>query len=215
MKQFLTICLIVAAKVTLAVGGIWVLELEFTYQNHAQTGYIQAGVWADNWVDRYDDDTGFTKAFHNHYHAKDTLTIFKHIIDREALSTAASFTIHPFFLVDSAVLHLTVEDLLHVKLRKVWKKMDYHIVALTPLTNADTSWISGKKTTSYPLGQEVGCRLEVHHFSDQNVPSKLLGDFVELYKRKSDLNKIEQQRYLKLLDDLKSKKVVVVELCGC
>ena len=210
-----TIVLLLWSLSSTAMGGIWLLEINYQLNGLSKTGFVRADYWADDFDQYIGRDSLFELAFEEHFGSIDQIDIYDELLDREKIASIASFPMHPFQILEESKRTVSRQDLKHLSLIKVWKKNDYWIDVLTPITELDITWISGKTTIEHPIGNDVGCRLEVHNFGSKQDHKKLLNDFVNLYSiKENDPNSYDKKGSL-LLQRLKKKKIVIVELCGC
>lgn len=216
MKKILTIlALLLLSSYTFAIGGVWVLEIEYSVNGKGQIGYIVDEDWTEGFETFIGKDSLFNIKFRRKFENSDSLKVYEKIIDQEKLSEIADFPMHPFFLVEKSKKYVLLDEIERVSLIKVWKKIDYTVNVLTKITIADTSWIKENNSKEYPIGDDVGCRLEVYNFGDGKSYKLLLSEFSNLYLKKEKLTLEERKRYNELLKKLKEFKVIVVELCGC
>lgn len=199
-----------------AMGGIWVLEVRYEWKGVTQTGFIQASSWAEEFDTLIGLDSLFDQKLRHVYTGWDSIIIYDQIENRERIAKHATFPIHSFMLDQSSGHEYPIKDISELSLIKVWRRIEYVINVLTPINDSDTTWISGPSTIEYPIGEEIGCRLEVHVYSHSKEHAPLVLEFASLYSVDPSLLtlKMEEDK-LRLLEKLKAKHVVVVELCGC
>lgn len=191
------------------------MELEYSLHGKRQIGYIVDEEWTEGFETFIGKDSLFNIEFRRKFKNSDSLKVYEKIIDQEKLSEIASFPMHPFFLVEESLKYVLLEEIERVSFIKLWRKVDYYINLLTKITLSDSIWIKEYNSKEYPIGDDIGCRLEAYNFGDGEPYKLLLSEFGNLYLKKEKLTHEEQKRYNELLKKLKDYKVVVVELCGC
>lgn len=196
-----------------AIGGVWVLELSYSKDGKTVTGYFRADYGADHYTPSGWDT--LHSEFMEKFGDADSVFLYSRIEDRELLAAAASFPMHPFEMVNGSRYTVALDDLKDLRLEKVWKRIDYMVNVLTPLEMSDTAWIGLKDTVEFPIGDDVGCRLEVHRLVPVTGYQSLIRELVELYQAKEPLSPADTRRFEFVLQELKAKRIVVVELCGC
>lgn len=216
MRHLFAILLLIGSLHAFALGGVWVLEIQYELNGESRHGFVLADYWADDYERFISAGTAFTPEFQNAFMGYDSIAIYDQIIDREVIARTAVFPIHSFELVQESQKLYSPSDIQQVELIKIWRRNDYVINVLTNISLADTAWIGGAADVVYPIGQDVGCRLEVYHFSEKSESTTLLQEFATLYKLESDSLTLKQrERKTQLLEKLKQLQVVIVELCGC
>lgn len=191
------------------------LEITYKLKGQLQRAYIDASYNTDDFSESRADQQKFEAAFRERYGAKDSITVFEKIIDHERIAEVASFPVHSFHLVESSAKQVSLSEISEIELVKIWRKDEYWIDVLTKLVDADTSWIGSKANVEYPIGNEVGCRLEVHNFGPVSNYKNLIDEFIGLYQPEKPRSHQNLGRFHQLLAELKEQKIVVVELCGC
>ncbi|MBK9286083.1 MAG: hypothetical protein IPM51_17445 [Sphingobacteriaceae bacterium] len=198
-----------------AAAGIWLLEIKYTQNGKSQKAFVVNAQTTEDYSNYIGNDSLFETAFRKNFGQTDSLAIYSQIIDHEKLAKAVSFPMHPFHLSEKHIRYIHLSQIKNISLKKIWVKNDYHIEVLSPLQYTDTLWLKKKGMIEYPIGDEVGCRLEVHKFSAKETYKAELKQFCDLYLRKEKLIDSEKKQYKRLLKKLKTKKIIVVELCGC
>ena len=199
-----------------SMGAVWVLELEYRENGgRLQTGYIDGSFHTGDFGPMADNPSHLLNELMTRYGKDDSLQIFTQIIDNEKLAEVASFPMHSFKLVESSRVVYSVNSLADLSLKKIWSKDEYWIEVLTRLELKDSIWIRNKGIVDFPLGQEVGCRIEVHNLGEREIEERLLTEFIKLYKMDTPRSHQNQGRYHTILAELKENKIVLVELCGC
>lgn len=199
------------------MGGVWVLEIDYQYNDHRAHGFVRADSWAMDLDQLVRKDADFQQAFYENYRTSGPLMVYEHIIDREDLALAATFPMHAFRLVEESATGILIENMSGLSLRKVWVRDNYLIEVETALDDGDIDWIGGKAKLSYPLGDEMGCRLEVYNFGTEEVDDVTMEALIEAYHAQSNEKGgfLTVTTYSQILAQLKQQKIVVVELCGC
>lgn len=214
-RLFNIILLIVISHCAFPMGAVWVLEIKFKMDGQLQHAYFDASFNTDDFIESRSHQKLFEAAFRERYGAKDSITVFEKIIDHERIAEVASFPMLSFHLVESSAKQVSLSEISEIELVKIWRKDEYWIDVLTKLVDADTSWIGSKANVEYPIGNEVGCRLEVHKFGPASNYKNLIDEFIGLYQLEKPRSHQNQGRFHQLLAELKEQKIVVVELCGC
>lgn len=212
-KLFLTTLVFWGSTFTFAIGGIWVLEVKYQLSNCSRTTYVLADYWADDFDKFKGKDAQFEAALEKQF-GDQPITVFDNLVDQENIANAATFPMHPFIRGHSSERVLHLNHIQGISLVKVWEKVDYMIEVQTGITEADIPWISKKAALTHPVGEDVGCRLEVHSYCEQDN-SGLLEQFVWLYENKEEAPERYANESPCLLQRLKYRGVVIVELCGC
>jgi pyruvoyl-dependent arginine decarboxylase (PvlArgDC) len=216
MKNSLVIIILLfISNMPVAMGGVWVLEIEYQTGNKKVTGFILADYWADDFDKFVGHNASFQIEFKKRFEERKFITIFKEIVDNEQLAKVATFPMHPFRLVQESSSEILVSDIKNVSLVKLWEKVAYTINVLSTVIQSDVGWISASTTITYPVGNEVGCRLEVHNYTKNSDHRPLVKEFAKLYLKKNTLSEQQKNRYAHLLQKLREKRVIIVELCGC
>ena len=199
-------------------GGIWVAEISYDHEGHRHTGYVLADIWVENDPDLLVNDSLFDAKIRHLHTSSDTLMIYRHLTDREQLAGKALFPMHPFLLNRDSVSFLCISDIGHMSLNRIWKRNDYDIRVLSEISLSDSSWVSDKELLEpiiYPVGEEVGCRLEVYDFNPSFDPSHEMNEITRLYNQGYPVTGVEEIRLQEIIHMLKEKRIIVVELCGC
>lgn len=217
MRSYLVLTLLLFPLISSAMGGVWVLEIDYELNGRRAHGFIRADYWANDFQDLVRKDAAFQKSFHQYYGETGAVMVYERMDDREEIALKATFPMHPFVLDEGSKFGIMIEDMSNISLRKVWVKDDYLIEVLTALVPADTTWIGGDAEITYPLGEDVGCRLEVYNFGESPVDALTLEAMIQAYQEPGpeDQNLIGVSSLGLLLTRLQKQKVVVVELCGC
>lgn len=67
-------------------------------------------------------------------------------------------------------------------------------------------WLSKTGEVNYPIGQEVGCRIELHNLGKTKVAAILLKEFLAIYGLEKPRSHQNQGRYHQILALLKNEK---------
>lgn len=198
---------------TFAMGGEWYAEINYKYEGVKQHGYIRVDFWADAFIE---NDSGFVETFHEYFDDQFTIPVYQKIVDRSTIADTVKFPMHPFELNAQNYKSQNTGLMKNIELVKVWKRIAYYINVISPIKQSDIPWMTGKPKVSYPVGDDVGCRIEAYIFNSPKGYDSLLDEFAKLYlKKEEDLNRGEKLRKTELIDLLYQKKIVLVELCGC
>jgi len=218
MKKLIVIIIIFFSGFNAAaIGGEYVLQIQYLLNGKQTSGFIYVDYW-DIEVDLEQTkltDKAFDSLFRKLFIDYEEVTVYSELIDHELLSETASFPMHPFEINNNSAQKIKVAKIKNVRFVRIWKRIAYGIDVLTKLQLKDTSWISGKSNTTYPVGQDVGCRLEVYNFGNQEIPEKLIKQLILEYSNMDGMDANQKQKNRTVLADLKKRKIVVVEMCGC
>jgi len=210
-----TLFLLLIGLNAFAGGGTWVLEIDYNLNGQPHHGYLVADAWANDYSKYINNQNGFKEAIGNKIKGTKEVIIYDQIVDNEQLSKKASITIPPFTLVRGSETKVMFNKIGDISLIKLWKKSDYVINVLTTLSQIDGNWLSKEAITTHPVGLDVGCRLEVHHFKTTRRGEKLVEEFVNLYKNKDQDKETYLEKSKLLLNMMKNKGIVIIESCGC
>lgn len=198
-----------------AMGGIWLLEINYLMDGESRTTFVLADFWANDFDQYVGNDSLFAIELQKQLGNSGPVIVFDEIIDQEEIASIAAFPMSPFHVVAGSKSTLRLEDISKPSLTRIWKKDDYVVNVLTALTLSDTTWISDSASKELPLGEEVGCRLEVYSFDASKDVHTLMQEFTGIYSKKESDRTLYDAKSRMILQNLKANKVVVVELCGC
>lgn len=199
-----------------SMGGECIMEIIFEYNGDRFHGYLPTEYWGQNLDSSYYGSDKFQAVFEKYYYSLDEITIYGEIKDQEILAKNASFSMHSYEILHGSAKTFNPKQMKDVILFDSWCRIAYGIEVLTPLVLADTSWISKEiYHKSYPIGNEIGCRLEVYHFTKNTDVQSQLNKLAELYEQSQGEGLPQTREVYAILKELKKKKVVVLELCGC
>lgn len=198
-----------AYTVNWSMGGEWYQKIYYQDGNSEKIGYLKCDYWINDFVPPKNKVT-FKQFYLNHADLEDdSITVYTDLIDQSHFSKAATFPIHPFEINPTHFVRFEINELEINNIGKLYVRDDYHIKMLTPLFDSDTTWIYDKPIKSLPLGDEVGCRLEIYEFTASPSNRSYIDRLVSLYLID------DKKRMEKLLQIMNSLHIIVVELCGC
>jgi hypothetical protein len=199
-------------------GGIWVAEVLYDHNGISQTGYIIADIWLEDDRDLLKNDSLFDAEFRSGYSPSDTVVIYHQLYNREQLAERALFPMHPFMLNKDSLALICLSEIRSISLTRVWKRNDYVVRVLSDISLSDTTWISDStllEPVRYPAGDDAGCRLEVYDFNPSFDPARDLNELSLLYSPDTTVSENGNEKFQRIIDRLRKKKIVVIELCGC
>ena len=227
MKKILVLISTIVPLFACADGRDWAIEITYHTSDGQHTGFLSSQYWVKDCEERFlpfdttlieaegvPARTAFEHEFFSRYGAQEAIYIYDRIIDRFAYSRNSKLPIPPWSFDETSGHAVELAAMHSIRLVRVLVKTDYFMDVHSPLEPADTTWIGGASKVYYPVGQEVGCRLEIYSFSDQPVEA-LIDEYGALYLRREKLSPFELKRYNSVLLQLKAARVIVIELCGC
>lgn len=219
MKTLLQIklALLLAMPLTsFSMGGQWLLKVQFSSSRNLTTAYIPADYYARDYPQSmYDNPVKFKREFLQRFGHENLVTMYADVKDHRELADAAPFPMYPWEYDYSSEFQIDPHTIEYIRLDEVWVRDDYHIVVMNTLTAADTLWFSDDYLESYPVGQEVGCRLMVCDFGKGTRAQELVRQLVATYDRDRGWLPGQMDQVQHIIAELTREKVIVVELCGC
>ena len=217
MKYLLYTFSILLQFSVLADSAEYMYEFTCEYDGVNHTFYLPVDAWGEADPTSFNENKdAFPEYFKNKYAEYEEITVFTKIIDRTDLAEKAAFPMQKYHVVESSMKKLDFEKIKHIKHTKTWIKSGYGIYQVTKIFPSDIDWIDECKN-QYNFGfDDVGCRLELFSAGelDENDPDvKMLYSLVE--NEGDYLTDQEMKAIKKYVINLKRKKVVVVQLCGC
>jgi len=214
MKKLILLLVLFPITLAQAYADIHALQVEFRENGVPTTVYFIVGYWGQEDLSNYiGNREEFRAAFFENHRTTDSIQCYTRIIDHQYIANAAKFPMHSFEIDDSSLRTVHPNQLNTMKLVHAWYANEYWINVLTPIMHSDADWIGGKAKTTYPVGNEVGCRLEVYHFTKTDS-EKWEKEMAALYLLETR-TKEQEKRFQMLFELLKRHRVVVVEMCGC
>jgi hypothetical protein len=191
-----------------------VYQINYTIDNQLKTGFIM-GAFQGHSTDSLflQSPIEFEKNIKSYDRYKNQIEIYAEIIDLTSIKNNAAFPIHKFKMGNEMVT-INTNKITHMKLTKIWIKSAYHIKVLSQVFYKDTTWYNDIHKLTYPIGDEVGCRLHVYQFDSSLNNKELIDEFTETYMNPTSSASYYNYRK-RLLQILYLNKVVIVELCGC
>ncbi len=206
MKLFSVIIALAFSNLSFSIGGIWLQEVFFLHNNSKYHGYVIC----DHWIQSHTAlKSSFLEVYKMHNAKVDSLTIYFDVTDWSNIKENATFPMHQFSVNQANFSRFSFDDIKLSATGKLLSNIDYHIEVLSPICEEDISWYDDKSEVYYPVGEEVGCRLEVYMFHESAHTSHLIQELGKLYLGE------EPDKLQLLTRSLYRRKVVVVELCGC
>ena len=192
-----------------------IYQIEFKCNGEYHQGYITGGYSSPSIDSTYlFDDEQFEKAIRSCNRFQLELEVYSVLKDWTVVKEKASFPMQPFEMGDKLMTY-PIKDVNNLHLVKIWKRSDYHIKVLSPINSTDSKWYGNSYQISKPIGDDVGCRLEVFSFENHPENKTLIKKFTELYLNPKENDAIYYNYRKRLLELLYLNKVVIVELCGC
>ncbi len=214
MKLTLILLFFIIPLLHFAEGAEIVYEIQYKTNGSIKTGYIFGGFTDSNTDSIYKNHPKeFQEHMLSHGTYEDTISIHLVLHDLTDIQAKAAFPIHSFQL-GSEVIHIPSNQITFMKLIKTWIKSDYHIEMLSEYRQEDTLWFNNKHNIYYPVGVEIGCRINAYEFDSSKNNKVLLKQFGIEYLKKVTTPSDYQYRK-RLIQLLYQNKVIIIELCGC
>lgn len=216
MKNLLLLLLSFTALSVYADTTDWMYEISFEYDGKERKVYMP-DFFYDRHPDEFNEDKeSFVAFFNEKYKALASITIYNQIKDQSKFAEVAGFPIHKFIYVESTKEKLDPSKIENIQLIKGWSQSAYGIDVLTKLYDKDLSWIEQCNKYANFGFDDVGCRIVVYGVDEVDKEDP---DVKKLYQLiKNDGQYISDETIQKIrpyVINLKRKKIVVVELCGC
>jgi hypothetical protein len=209
MKSLLLALLSLTTIASYAIGGVWFQEVFFLHNGQKKHGFIQCDNWVEDYVPPKDKMPFLEFYLESSYYNEDSLTIYTSLTDHSILAEHASFKMLSFHVDYNQYFRIGLNEVDFMTPGKLHKDIAYSIDLLSPVALADTVWIGNETTKSYPAGDDVGCRLEVHDYHASGHSAHLINLLGKYYLDD------QHSKVAYLTQVLYRHKVIVIELCGC
>ncbi|NNC96025.1 MAG: hypothetical protein HKN92_10715 [Chitinophagales bacterium] len=200
---------------TFAIGGIWLIEFNYTQDGQEEKAFIYSEFPVDHFNRYLGNPDSFRIALYNLYKGQTELQVYTRIYDFENIKTISRLPIHPFKVDFNSVKTLEFSKIEPISMIKVWSTVAYDINCLTMINIEDSSWLSRPFTTIKVSQDKVGCRIELYNYSTGGVPSSIEEELQLIYKNSIKPSINDHEVLMEIIDRLKTMKVVGVEFCGC
>lgn len=216
MKNILLfVGLFLTSSTLLADGLEQYMEISFLLNGERKTAFIPCNISAEEEITFIENRLAFEEYFSNKFNREDIIEYNNSIIDYGLYRNYTKVPLPAFAFSKSSKRELPRSFFLKVELIQIWSRSDYFSQILTPLSPEDTAWLKKEFSKILTVGEDVGCRLEIYQFKRSLDITEEINILTKEYSAENGYMKSTPFYVKEAILELKRKKVLVIERCGC
>ena len=216
MKNILLLVgLFLTTSPLLADGLEQFMEMTFVLNGERKTAFIPCYFSPEEEKKFLEDRLAFEEYFSSRFSKEDIIEYNNSIIDYALYGQCTKVPLPAFAFSKSSKRELPRSFFLKVELIQIWNRSDYFSQILTPLSPEDTAWLKKEFSKILPVGEDVGCRLEIYQFKRSLDITEEIKILTKDYSTENGYMKSTPFYVKEAILELKRKKALVIERCGC
>lgn len=214
-NTLLLVGLFLTSNTLFAEGLEQFMEFTFILNGERKTAFISCHISPDEEKTFVENQLAFEEYFLSRFGKEDIVEYNNSIIDYSHYARYTKVPLPAFAFSKSSKRELPRSFFLKVELIRIWNRSDYFSQILTPLSPEDTAWLKKEFSKILPVGEDVGCRLEIYQFKRSLELTEEINILSKEYSSENGYMKSTPFYVKEAILELKRKKALVIERCGC